>query len=183
MLLLGTDPDLFSETDLQPMLDALPPTWQERVTRKKPLKSRLQSAIGYSLLKKILTEHYHITALPAIHTNEYGKPYLENSDLHFSISHCDAAVACIVEEYPVAIDVQDILHDPSGRLKARLGVPPDLDDIALTTLGTQKEASAKLAGRGLNLPLRELPLKEHTLETIHYTSFIITIATNAPRHQ
>ncbi len=176
MLLLETDLARFTEADLQPMLDALPPTWKERVTRKKPLVARLQSAIGYTLLRRILTEHYNIAALPAIYTDEYGKPHFENSNLYFSISHCKAAVACIVEEYPVAVDVQDILHDPSGRLKARIGAPPDLDDIALTALWTKIEASAKLDGRGLGQNLTSLPKEEHHITTNIYPSFVLTIA-------
>ncbi len=176
MLLLETNLSLFGEEELQQMLDTLPPTWKERVTRKKPFVARLQSAIGYTLLRRILTEHFGLTALPAIYTNDYGKPFLKDCELFFSISHCNAAVACIVEDHPVAVDVQDILHDPSGRLKARIGAPPDLDDIALTALWTKIEASAKLDGRGLGLPLTALPKKEHVLDAIYRNTFIITIA-------
>ena len=179
MLLLETELDRFTEADLQSMLDALPPSWQERVTRKKPLRSRLQSAIGYTLLCSILQEHFGITVLPAIYTDEYGKPFFKDCDLFFSISHCDAAVVCAVEKHPVAVDVQELLHDPHGRLKARIGAPPTLDNRALTALWTQKEASAKLDGRGLRIPLAALPLPHHILETSDHEAFFLSVAHNS----
>ena len=179
MLLLEAAPDHATEADLQPMLDSLPPSWQARVLRKKPLKSRLQSAVGYTLLKRILQEHYHITELPAIVADDHGKPYFENCELHFSLSHCNAAVACIVEDHPVAVDVQDWLTDISPALAARIAAPLDPSAMTaqeLTALWTQKEASAKLDGRGLKIGLENLPTKEHRVKTVTYPSFTVSIA-------
>ncbi len=189
MLLLETNLTRFTEADLQTMLDALPPTWQARVLRKKPLKSRLQSAIGYTLLRKILQDEYGITNLPAIFTDKCGKPHFEESDLYFSISHCHAAVACIVETHPVAVDVQDILTDISPALAARIAAPLDANGLTadgrrpqdltpkeLTALWTQKESSAKLDGRGLQLGLENLPIKGHKVETIRFEGFVLTTA-------
>ena len=179
MLRIETDLDRFTEADLQAMLDTLPPSWQARVLRKKPLKSRLQSAIGYTLLRTILQEHYGTAQLPAIYTDEHGKPHFENSDLYFSISHCHVAVACIVEDYPVAIDVQSLLTDISPALAARIAAPLDpsaLSTQELTALWTQKEASAKLDGRGLTIGLEQLPLSTHTIRTVEYPTFILSVA-------
>ena len=179
MLRIETDLDRFGEADLQPMLDRLPPSWQARILRKKPLRSRLQSAIGYTLLRNILCDHYRIASLPDVVTDEHGKPHFENSGLYFSISHCRAAVACVVEEHPVAVDVQDLLTDISPALAARIAAPRDPSAMSvqdLTALWTQKEASAKLDGRGLRIRLENLPLPGHKTETAFFSQYCISIA-------
>lgn len=181
MLMLETALDRFDQAALQEMLSALPPTWAARAERRRPFDDRLRSAVGYTLLRTILQQEYGITEWPPIVTDEYGKPHLHGCPLHFSISHCKSAVVCIVEDRPVGIDVQDILHDKSDRLKARIAAPlsaDDFNDRALTALWTQKEASAKLDGRGLTIPLRELPLPHHTLNTTDHGTFVMTITHN-----
>ncbi len=176
MLMLDTDLARFDALTLQILIDSLPLSWQSRITRKKHFASRVQSAVGYSLLKMILESEYGIYAPPDIAVDEHGKPFLLDCDLFFSISHCDAAVVCIVEETPVAIDVQTILTDKSPAFHERVGAPLDLDNRALTVLWTQKEASAKLDGRGLYIPLTDLPLPHHQLETTDYGEFVVSIA-------
>lgn len=54
--------------------------------------------------------------LPALDINsiEYaanGKPYFENANIHFSISHCNGYAACAIsEEGPVGIDIE-LIHE------------------------------------------------------------------------
>lgn len=179
MLLLETDPDRFTQDDLQTMLNALPPSWQTRILRKKPFKSRIQSAVGYSLLRRILQEQFGFTALPPLYTDEHGKPHLEAHGIFFSISHCRRAVACIAESHPVAVDVQDDLPPLSPALTARIAFPEppaSLTRQELIACWTQKEASAKLDGRGLTIGLEKLPLKEHRIKTVEYPTFVLSVA-------
>ncbi len=175
MLMLETALDRFDETDLAQMLSDLPPSWAVRATRKKPFFARLQSAVGYTLLRRILQNTYGITALPALSVDTHGKPHLDGCALHFSISHCKAAVACIVEDAPVAVDVQDILTDCTERFRERLGAP-DHDDRPLTALWTKKEASAKLDGRGIAIGIENLPLPGQQFKTTAYDDFVLTVA-------
>lgn len=178
MLKIETRFDRYNEDLVNARLDALPPSWRARALRYMPFDARLRSAIGYTLLAELLKDAYDLAPLPLV-TDVHGKPYFENSPLHFSISHCQNAVAVIVEEQPVGLDVQDILYDARPALRARIAAPlsPDeLDDRALTALWTQKEASAKLDGRGLSIGLEHLPLQEHRLETRFFEHFALTVA-------
>ena len=179
MVVLETDLTRFDEHMLDDMIRRLPSSWQKRVVRKKTFRARLQSAVGYTLLLTALQEHFSLTTFPDIDTDANGKPFFKNCPLFFSISHCNIAVACAIDDSPIAVDIQDILTDPKGHLKVRIGAPLDLDDRALTTLWTQKEASAKLDGRGLAIGLAQLPLAEHRLQTTAYPTFIVTIATKS----
>ena len=55
------------------------------------------------------------TMLPALDVNSIqyaanGKPYFENANIHFSISHCNGYAACAIsEEGPVGIDIE-LIH-------------------------------------------------------------------------
>jgi len=184
MLLLETDLNRFSENDIQAIIESLPSSWQARILRKKPFRSRLQSAVGYSLLRQILQEQFGLTALPPLYTDEYGKPHPEADGIFFSISHCRCAVACIAESYPVAVDVQDDLPPLSPALAERIAFPEppaSLTRQELIACWTQKEASAKLDGRGLTIGLENLPFKEHHIKTVEYPTFVLSIATNVPQ--
>lgn len=184
MLKLETDLHRYDEGAVERLIAVLPPSWQARVTRKKRFAARRQSAIAYTLLSQILREGYGISALPAIATNEYGKPFFENSPLFFSISHCMKAVVVLVEERPVGVDVQELLEDISPALAARIAAPRDpaaMTPTELTALWTQKEASAKLDGKGLSVGLESLPLHEHIIHTEDLDFGILSIATNRKR--
>ena len=178
MLLLETDLTHDSAT-LDGMIAALPPSWQARITRKKPPFSRVQSAVAYTMLADILQTHYGISTLPAIRTAANGMPFFEQCPLYFSISHCQTAVAVIVEDHPVGLDVQNIFTKISPALATRIAAPHDpaaMTAAELTALWTQKEASAKLDGGGLSLGLANLPLPHHTLTTKTSDGFVVTVA-------
>ncbi len=176
------------ESALLALIAALPPTWHVRAERYKPFEARVRSAVGYTLLMRILREAYGFESLPAIGADEHGKPFLVDCPLYFSISHCKAAVACIVASQPVGLDVQDILRDMSPALAARIAATPHVEATPihtkdeplsareLTVLWTQKEASAKLDGRGLKIGLEHLPLPEHKLITQEYEDFLLCVA-------
>jgi 4'-phosphopantetheinyl transferase len=103
--------------------------------------------------------------------DERGKPYIPNSDLHMSISHCGAGVACIIADEPVGIDVEEISR--FGRVKPkfarRICTESELEllesaDISdrqelLCRFWVLKEAYSKLTGKGLSE-------KFNTIETI-----------------
>ena len=90
-ILIETDLAL-SEEALDALLAALPPTWRARAERYKPFEARLRSAVGYTLLAHILRERYDLDDLPAVDIDEHGKPFLVDSPLHFSISHCQHSI-------------------------------------------------------------------------------------------
>lgn len=177
-LLIETDL-AFDEATLEDLLNALPPTWRTRAERYKPFDVRLRSAVGYTMLARVLRETYDITDLPSVEADEHGKPYLTGLPLYFSISHCKAAVACIVDKRPVGLDVQDILTDISPALAARIAAPLSPDGLTpydLTVLWAQKEASAKCDGRGLKIGLENLPLEGHEVKTEEGESYILCYA-------
>ena len=110
------------------------------------------------------------------------------STLHFNLSHCKKAVACVLSERPVGVDVETI-----GRYSeslARHVLSPDEFDLVSSSptpqipfirLWTQKEAIVKLTGRGIDDDLPNLLFKYnnvvlHTEEHLD-KGYILTVAT------
>ncbi|MCL2639088.1 MAG: 4'-phosphopantetheinyl transferase superfamily protein [Oscillospiraceae bacterium] len=113
-----------------------------------------QRAIARCLFKYALEKDFGITGVNYL-KDERGKPYIPNSNLHMSISHCRAGAACVIADIPVGIDVEEI-----SRIKlkiarrictenelALLQNAEDKQDF-LCRLWVLKEAYSKLTGKG-----------------------------------
>lgn len=115
------------------------------------LSSRARSA-----LLTLLQIHYGIYVLPRIVTNAGGKPlFADFSDIHFSLSHCRAAVMATVCDSPVGCDIEDIVSPCD--VEDLLAVAFNADErhcilassapsLELTRLWTRKEAIVKCRG-------------------------------------
>jgi phosphopantetheinyl transferase len=74
------------------------------------------------------------TMLPALDINsiEYaanGKPYFENANIHFSISHCNGYAACAIsEEGPVGIDIE-LIHERIKKVAPKFLHKSELEKI------------------------------------------------------
>lgn len=95
-------------------------------------------------------------------TVENGKPYLpEHPGFHFSISHTRGAVAAVISEQPVGVDVERlrmIKHRIAKRFftqveQAYIEEVEDLRDQRFFEIWTRKEACIKQTGKGLATPL------------------------------
>ena len=114
---------------------------------------------GHEAGRELLAQMYRQQTgkeMPAIAVTDRGKPYFIEGDVHFSISHTGKCVFCVLSDRPVGIDAEstDRIIDPklaekilSPAEKARYENAPD-KNTALLRLWVQKEAYAKLCGRG-----------------------------------
>ncbi len=121
---------------------------------------RLEGESGHDAGRRLLKELYLEQtgqALPPIAVAPGGKPYLENSPWHFSISHTGRHAFCLLARENVAIDAEEADRQISPRLAEKILSPeerlrwesaPDPRQ-ALLRLWVLKEAAAKLSGRGL----------------------------------
>lgn len=115
--------------------------------------------------------------------NEHDKPFMQNAlgerieGVDFSISHCKNAIAVVLSDRPVGVDVESFRHAEEALLRRTMN-PEEQGEVraaadpaeAFTRLWTRKEALLKLRGTGLVddlhsvlLPNPELPAV--TLET------------------
>ena len=122
---------------------------------------RLDGRSGHEVGRQLLGQLYREETgeeLPAIHIAPRGKPYFEDSALHFSISHTKEHAFCVLAECPVGIDAEEksrqinlclaekILSEPE---RVRFEAAADQRD-ALLRLWVLKEAAGKLTGEGVN---------------------------------
>lgn len=94
--------------------------------------------------------------------NEHDKPFLQNASgeriegVDFNISHCKNAIAVVLSDRPVGIDVESFRHAEDALLRRTMNsreqeeVRAAADPAeAFTSLWTRKEAVLKLRGTGL----------------------------------
>ncbi|MDE5740645.1 MAG: 4'-phosphopantetheinyl transferase superfamily protein [Bacteroidaceae bacterium] len=200
-LLVNDHLDAITEEDLLAAIDTLPPWRREKALRFKHLQGRKECTYAYLLLCQALRDIYGITEQPAFSIGVHGKPRLvltpeppafSSPDVHFNLSHCRQAVACVVASCEVGIDIESI-----GRYKEPLArhvlndqelasVQQAADpQLAFTRYWTQKEAIVKLTGRGIDDDLRNLLLiyNNVSLHTEEHPDkgYVLTVATYAPK--
>ena len=119
----------------------------------------LQGLSGHDAGRQLLAEMYREmtgNALPEIGVTPQGKPYFLDAQMHFSISHTDSQVFCVLSEEPVGIDAEAVDRKIDLRLAEKILSVPEKQRYdqaadkrqALLKLFVQKEAYAKLTGRG-----------------------------------
>lgn len=147
--------DDFTDTaPTEELLESLPQWRREQALRFKQEQGRKECALSYLLLEKMLGWQ------PEFVLGEHGKPYVKppfrDEKIFFNLSHCKAAIACVVGDGEVGIDVERI-----GRYNERIArycmsdeeveqiVNAENSDAEFTMLWTKKEALLKLTGEGI----------------------------------
>jgi len=98
-----------------------------------------------------------------IKEDENGKPYIENSDVYFNLSHSGERVMCAMGRHKVGCDVQKI-KPVDTKLAQRFFAKDEYETIMseqnesdrtkrLVRLWTLKESFSKAVGLGLKMPL------------------------------
>lgn len=120
------------------------------------LDGRNAHETGRDLLAQLYREETG-ESCPEIRTAPRGKPYFENSQLHFSISHTKKHAFCALAPWPVGIDAEELDRRVDLRLADKIlsdaeRIRYDAADnkrAALLRLWVLKEAAVKLTGDGL----------------------------------
>ncbi len=158
------------------------PEWQRgKALRYKHIDDRKRCVLAFRLLEYALQNEYGITTVPEFVYNEYGKPYLPNLPIYFNLSHCKDAVACVVSDHEVGIDVESITpyNDSVARRICnaeeyqRLSVSADRD-IAFTKLWTEKEAISKFCGSGVSMNFSTIEKEKYLLFNRMAESYVLT---------
>ena len=176
--------DTITAKELEAAIDLLPQWRCEQAMRFKHEQGRKECAFSYHLLCRLLREEYGIEEQPTFIYGEHGKPSLafpsrlnkaeataltplpHDTPIHFNLSHCRKAIACVVADTEVGIDVEcfgryrDSLarHICNDEELSRIAIA-DNPDAEFTRLWTQKEAVVKLTGRGIDDDLKNLLIK------------------------
>ena len=123
---------------------------------------RLDGASGHEVGRQLLTQQYETYVggpMPEIRFAPKGKPYFADASWHFSISHCQNHVFCLLADRPVGIDAEELDRKVSPKLAARILSPGELaqwsvssdPNKTLLSFWVLKEADAKRSGEGIRL--------------------------------
>ncbi len=124
----------------------------------KILWKRLQGQAPHEAGRSLLQTLYG-GSLPEIAYTKLGKPYFVESPLHFSISHTDKHVFCVLSERPVGIDAEEADRQIRRSLAEKILSPTEMEQykaaddpqLALLKFWVLKEAAGKCTGEGLQL--------------------------------
>ena len=132
---------------------------KNRISKYRHWDTKEKSIIGEILLKDNLMKNYKINYVDLkFYVNEYGKPYIENKNIYFNISHSYDYVVSITADNPIGIDIEKI-RDASikdinqfATDNEKKYILKDNNNIMkrLWSIYTLKEAYFKMKGTNLN---------------------------------
>lgn len=165
--------------DLDAALNDISEQRRELVLRFRHELGRRQCVLAYLLLKRALREEYGIVGNPVFAYGAHGKPVLAGIEdgegessacgeeqwgrIHFNLSHCREAVACVISDQPVGIDVESVRPLSESLVSYTMSdeeqqaiYGADNPAVAFTRLWTMKEARMKLTGEGISNHIKEV---------------------------
>jgi 4'-phosphopantetheinyl transferase len=150
-------------SDLARLLAVLTSTEADRASRFHHDEDRRRSIVGRAVLRCLLSRHFGVEPRAfCFKVRENGKPFLPQSDIHFSVSHSGEVVAIALAASEVGVDIEAKHHIPeTAAIAARFFSKDEAERVRAATdatheffrIWTMKEAVAKAVGHGLGLPL------------------------------
>ena len=162
-----------SEQEVARLLPLVSAQRREQAMRYTHLFGQYCCLKSYELLLQLLAAHLlpishspsrrPIAALPrpisskrpSFLYNEYGAPYLADGP-YFSISHCKQAIAVVVSDSPVGIDIEGIRKMDDGLVRKTMNLEEQSQiamsqnpEVEFIRLWTRKEAYVKMQGTGI----------------------------------
>lgn len=154
------------------LLDTLPEWRRERVLSYRYDLDRFLCAKAFLLLEDALRRDFGIRDGIEFSYSPEGKPFLAgHPEIHFNLSHCRKAVACVISDAPVGVDVEEIQFD--DQLAQSVLSPEEYGLVissanpaeSFTSLWTKKESYLKMLGCGIIVDLKSLELGGAEFET------------------
>ena len=157
-------------------------------------KNKKQTVAGEMLAKKTISNYLNISydSIKIIEA-ENGKPFAENLDIHFNISHSDNIVVCAISETEIGIDIEKLRpinlkvakrFCSCEELNYIFGFSPCDKDFCFTEnteiltrffeIYTKKESVVKYNGNGIS-DLKNAKISDKT-KTFYEDGFIISIS-------
>lgn len=147
--------------DVKSAVEFLPAERQEKIARMKFESDKVLSACAGLLLQSEIARYAPLDG-EKILIGEYGKPYLANGEIHFSLSHGGKCVAAAFDRAKVGVDVERKGRENPEKISERFFHPDEhayvknsgCDSTAFLEIWTKKEAYLKMLGVGLNVELK-----------------------------
>jgi 4'-phosphopantetheinyl transferase len=185
------DADVFTEIKHK-LISSLSVEQQAKYTNYKHLDNLQRSLLGELMIRKILSGKLKLDpAHILLKQHEKGKPYLENTDLHFNISHSGKWVIAAFSHNVIGIDIE-LIREPNYNVAERFYSAyeiqqlnsfsdNELKKLYFFDLWTLKESYLKAIGTGLTKSLSSFTIKiesgfiritdEQPIENIYFRQY------------
>lgn len=151
-------------------LNILPQRFQDEVFKYRRWQDRYNCLVGKLL---VYTGYYlfcgNLLEFNKFQKDPYGKPYIQDSNLHFNISHSGNTAVCAFSKQNVGVDIEEI-NDLDTTMFDNVFNDEEMQKINLEGTSkfyefwTIKEAVSKAIGKGLGIPLLDIKIKdEHAI--------------------
>ena len=115
-----------------------------------------------------------------------GKPYIENANIEFSISHSGNIAMCAISDEPVGIDIEYIRDVDISLAKKHFAPDEQLyvfekkenAKLRFFEIWTRKEAYVKLLGKGISYFPEFSTMGNGNIETHIRNKYIVSVATH-----
>jgi len=162
MLYIFDEMDSLDDGFMERVMPLLSEERQEKIKRLRSPLSKKASAVVYLLLRLALAELYGINEAVVFGYAKNEKPVLRDyRHIHFNLSHCKNAAACVVCDSEVGVDVQHIspVTDKVARRvltekEFKAFISSDFRDEFFCETWTIKESFIKKTGQGITTELR-----------------------------
>ena len=160
---------------------------QAKVMRFYFDEDRKRTVAGEMLARKAVAMRCGVSEASIVFgKNENGKPFAENLDVQFNISHSEDMVVCAVDDKPVGIDVEKIRQIDlkiakrvytQDEIRYLYGGDESETPERFFELWTAKEAYLKFLGCGIVDKLNTMPVKTENVLVQKDGEYIISIYT------
>lgn len=154
-----------TEKELSHWFDCMSDSRKEEVRNIKNKSKYVSKIISDHICRKSVSEFCGIPENKIVFSkNEYGKPFANGTNAHFSVSHSGELVICAVSENEIGIDIEkkrEIRPDISKRFATDSEneyIGNDTD--RLFEIWTLKEAYFKCTGTGLGADIKTVSFKK-----------------------
>jgi len=161
-------PDLFWS-----LTNQLPPDTISKIRKFHKWQDAHACLFGRLLLKEMLSTFSIDQDLSTLKYTNYQKPYFENSDFNFNISHSGNYVVCAgTNQSKLGIDIEEIKSINIQEFREQFhtvewGQIKNADNLAtFYKFWTMKEAIIKADGKGLSIPLNNLNVSNNSNQVI-----------------
>lgn len=153
---LFDDMTLCTDAEVERMQSLVPEPRRSEALRFRHTFGRFACLKSYLMLAELLGTEFGVGRF-RIEVGEHGKPYLTDyPHIHFNISHCQKAIAVVVGDRPVGIDVESFRHFGNGLLDKTMNsaekaeiLASEVPEEVFAAYWTRKEAVFKLIGTGI----------------------------------
>jgi len=190
MLYIFEEPDKLDDGFLETAIPLLSSQRYEKVQKLPSAAVKKASCVSYLLLRLALLNVYKINEAVIFKYCGNGKPLLaDHPQIHFNLSHSKNAVACIVADAPVGVDVQHITA-VKDKVAKRVLTEKEYEGFILSPvpdryfceIWTIKESFLKKTGQGITIDLRQLEAEKipdkNIYENVNYFCCVCGSVTN-----